>query len=81
VYKRNDLTRVIIFAAHGSRGTVRHVTVRTLIKVSEAQNIPRATFANADDGERAALGANHAGEVGNDRVDEAKCFGSSGGGW
>ena len=56
------------------------VTVRTLIKVSEAQNIPRATFANTDDGERAALRNNHAGEVGNDRVDEAKWFDFSGGG-
>jgi len=55
--------------------------VRSLIKVSEAQNIPRATFADTDGGERAALGANHAGEVGNDRVDEAKCFDSSDGGW
>jgi len=55
--------------------------VRSLIKVSEAQNIPRAAFSNTDDGERAALGANHAGEVGNDRVDEAKCFYSSGGRW
>jgi len=48
---------------------------------SQAQNIPRATFANTNDGKRAALRTNHAGEVGNDRVDEAKCFYSSDGGW
>ena len=41
----------------------------------------RAAFSDTDDGERAALRTNHAGEVGNDRVDEAKCFDSSGGGW